>query len=444
MTKNVPRTTDGLTSIPRIVIIGGGFGGLAAARVLSGKSVAVTIIDRRNYHLFQPLLYQVATAALNPADIASPIRHLMREQRNARVILGEAISFDLARRSVILRDAEVPFDYLIVASGSTPSYFGHDGWVQVAPGLKSIDDATEIRRRFLFAFEAAEREEDPSLQLEWLTFAVVGAGPTGVELAGAFAEIARSVLTREFRRINTARAKIILVEAGSRILGGMSPYASAQARRQLERIGVEILTSMPVGSIDASGLTCGNKRIAARTVVWAAGVAASPLGRALGVSVDRTGRIPVTPELSLPGHQEVYIVGDLAAASTDGKPVPGLAAAAKQEGKHAAHNVLRAISGKLPKAFRYTDLGTLATVGRGAAVADFRRLRLAGLSAWLLWLVVHIFYLVGFRNRILVLAQWGWVYLRNERGARLITGNIESLLRLRSIRGSHVHETSVS
>jgi NADH:ubiquinone reductase (H+-translocating) len=243
------------------------------------------------------------------------------------------------------------------------------------------------------------------LQLEWLTFVVVGAGPTGVELAGAFAEIARCVLTREFRRINTARAKIILVEAGSRILAGMSPYASAQARRQLERLGVEILTSMPVGSIDASGLTCGNKRIAARTIVWAAGVAASPLGRALGVAVDRAGRIPVTPELALPGHQEVFIVGDLAAASTDGKPVPGLAADAKQEGKHAAHNVLRAISGKPPKAFRYTDLGTLATVGRGAAVGDFHRFRLAGLSAWLLWLLVHIFYLVGFRSRILVIAQ---------------------------------------
>jgi NADH dehydrogenase len=444
MIKNGPVNNDALSSIPRIVIVGAGFGGLAAARALSRENVAVTIIDRRNYHLFQPLLYQVATAALNPPDIASPIRHLMRKQKNARVILGEAISFDLAGRSVILLDDHVPFDYLIVAPGSNPSYFGHDQWAEVAPGLKSIDDATEIRRRFLFAFEAAEREEDPSLQQEWLTFVVVGAGPTGVELAGAFAEIARCVLTREFRRINTARAKIILVEAESRILAGMSPYASAQARRQLERIGVEILTSMPVDSINTSGLTCGNKRIAARTVVWAAGVAASPLGRALGVSVDRAGRIPVTPELALPGHQEVFIVGDLAAASTDGKPVPGLAAAAQQEGKHAAHNVLLAISGKPPKAFRYTDLGTLATVGRGAAVADFRRFRLAGLSAWLLWLLVHIVYLVGFRNRILVLAQWGWVYLRNERGARLITGNIESL-QLKSLRSlPKVPQTSVS
>ena len=433
MTKHRPIKIDELMSIPRIVIVGGGFGGLAAARALSGESVAVTIIDRRNYHLFQPLLYQVATAALNPADIASPIRHLIRGQKNARVILGEAISFDLAGSSVILRDEEVPFDYLIVAPGSAPSYFGHDQWEQVAPGLKSIDDATEIRRRFLFAFEAAEREEDPSSQLEWLTFVVVGAGPTGVELAGAFAEIARCVLTRDFRRISTDRARMILVEGGARILAGMSEYAAAKARRQLERLGVEILTSMPVGSIDASGLTCGNKRIAARTVVWAAGVAASPIGRALGVSVDRAGRIPVEPDLSLAGHQEVFVIGDLAAVSSDGKPVPGLAAAAKQEGKHAAHNVMRAIAGESTKDFRYTDCGTLATVGRGAAVADFPRFRLAGVSAWLLWLLVHIFYLVGFRNRILVIAQWGWVYLRNQRGARLITGSIESLFQLRSL-----------
>ena len=364
--------------IPKVVIVGAGFGGLAAAQALAGKNVSVLIIDRRNYHLFQPLLYQVATAALNPSDIASPIRHILRGQKNASVILGEATSFDLATQMVLLPDDAIPFDYLIVAAGSSPSYFGHP-WQQVAPGLKSIDDATEIRRRFLLAFEAAEREGDPASQLEWLTFIVVGAGPTGVELAGAFAEIARGVLTREFRRIKTERARIILVEAGPRILASMSDYASKQARRQLERLGVEIITSTLVESIDGSGLTCGNERIAARTVIWAAGVAASPLGQALGVPVDRAGRIPAEPDLSLPGHGHVYIVGDLAAISIGGKPVPGLAAAAKQQGKHAARNVLRAISGEPTQAFRYTDWGTLATIGRGAAVADFPRCRLSGL-----------------------------------------------------------------
>ena len=413
---------------PHVVIVGGGFGGLAAARALSRERARTTLVDSRNYHLFQPLLYQVATAALNPSDIASPIRSILRGRQNTAVILGEAASIDTKNRRVVLRDGEIDYDYLILASGSSHSYFGHNEWARSAPGLKSLENATDIRRRFLVAFEAAERESDPELQSEWMTFVIIGGGPTGVELAGALAEISRSVLGRDFRRIRPERARIILIEGTPRVLPAMSESSSASARRQLERLGVEVMTDTMVSGVDNSGVTYGQRRIASRTVIWAAGVAASPLGRTLGAPVDRSGRVQVNPDLSVSGLPNVFVVGDLAAIVSDGKAVPGLAAAAMQEGRHAGRNVMHAIRGEPTQAFSYRDKGILATIGRGAAVADFGRFHLSGLGAWLLWLMVHIFHLVGFRNRVLVMAQWAWVYLRNERGARLITGDVEPLL----------------
>jgi len=414
--------------LPHIVIIGGGFGGLAAARVLRRAPVRVTLIDRRNHHLFQPLLYQVATAALSPADIAHPIRRILRSQANTEVILGEATSVDTAARKVMLRDGEVAYDFLIVATGATHSYFGHDAWERDAPGLKTIEDALEIRRRVLVAYEAAEREADPSIQREWMTFAIVGAGPTGVELAGALAEISRRVLAADFRNIMAERARIVLIEGGSRVLPALSRESSDSARRQLERLGVEVMTDTMVTGVDGSGVTCTGGRIAARTAIWAAGVAASPLGRSLGAPLDRAGRVIVNSDLTVPDAPNVLVIGDLASFKSDDKIVPGVAPAAMQEGQHAARNVLRAIAGEAMQPFHYVDKGTLAAIGRGAAVAEVGRLRLGGIVAWIVWLVVHIFYLIGFRNRFLVLAQWAWVYVRNESGARLITGNIEPLL----------------
>ena len=414
----------------RVVIVGGGFGGLAAAKALRDVPVDIKLVDQRNHHLFQPLLYQVATAALTPSEIARPIRRILRHQQNIEVILGEAIAIDTASKIVRLADGELGYDYLIIATGATHSYFGHDEWEPNAPGLKTIEDATEIRRRFLIAYEAAERESDETAIHEWLTFAIVGAGPTGVELAGALSEIARRVLARDFRRINTTHARVVLLEGAPRILPAMTPESSASASRQLEKLGVEVMTSTMVTGIDANGVNHAKGRIPTRTVIWAAGVAASPLGKSLGVPLDRAGRVIVSDDLSVPGAPDVFVIGDLASIKQpDGRPVPGLAPAAMQMGRHAARNVARAVRGEAREPFRYRDKGTLATIGRGAAVAEVGRLRLSGLIAWLAWLLIHVFYLIGFRNRFLVLAEWAWVYLRNESGARLITGDVEPLLK---------------
>ena len=415
-----------------VVIIGGGFGGIAAARALKRAPVRLTMIDRRNHHLFQPLLYQVATAALNPSDIASPIRRILRRQRNASVILGEAASIDTRRKIVRLIDGEVAYDYLIVATGATHSYFGHDEWLEPAPGLKTLEDAVEIRRRVLVAYEAAEREIDALEVANWMTFVIIGAGPTGVEMAGALAEISRRVLERDFRKIDPGRARIVLIEAGPKVLPAMSPESSASARRQLERLGVEVITDSPVTEVDDRGLTHGGKRLDSRTVLWAAGVAASPLGKALAAAadlkVDRTGRVIVNQDLSVPGAGGVFVIGDLASISSDGKPVPGLAPAATQEGRHAAKNIMRSIRAKPTIPFHYRDKGTLATIGKAAAVADIAGLHVSGLVAWLMWLFVHIFFLIGFRNRFIVIVEWAWTYMRNDRGARLITGDVAPLL----------------
>ena len=415
-----------------VVIIGGGFGGIAAARALKRAPVRLTIVDRRNHHLFQPLLYQVATAALNPSDIASPIRRIVRRQRNAYVILGEATSIDTRRKIVRLADneSEVAYDYLIVATGATHSYFGHDEWLEPAPGLKTLEDAVEIRRRVLVAYEAAEREVDASEVANWMTFVIIGAGPTGVEMAGALAEISRRVLERDFRKIDPGRARIILIEAGPRVLPAMSPESSASARRQLERLGVEVITDSPVTAIDDRGVTHGGARLDSRTVIWAAGVAASPLGKALGaeVKLDRAGRVIVNQDLSVAGADGVFVIGDLASISSGGRPVPGLSPAAMQEGRQAARNIVRSIRGEPSLPFRYRDKGTLATIGKAAAVADIAGLHLSGLVAWLMWLFVHIFFLIGFRNRFIVIVEWAWTYVRNDRGARLITGDVEPLL----------------
>jgi NADH dehydrogenase len=411
---------------PRVVIIGGGFAGLTAARVLSAEAVDVTIIDRRNYHLFQPLLYQVATAALESAEIAMPIRRIFRHAGNVNVMLADAVSVDTSKQLVILRDGEVSYDYLIVAVGAAHSYFGHDEWEEPAPGLKTVEDAITIRRRMLVAFEAAEREMDPDIQREWLTFVVIGAGPTGVEMAGAIAEVSRKVIQGDFRRIR--RSRVVLMEAGPRLLPAMSPESSNNAVRQLRELGVEVMTDSAVTGVDDNGVSYSGGKIRTRTAIWAAGVTANPLGATLGAPLDRAGRVKVSPDLSLPGISNVFVAGDLVSLECDGKLVPGLAPAAMQEGRHAADNVMRAIAGKSAVPFRYKDKGVLATIGRGAAVADVGRLHLSGIIAWVAWLTIHIFYLIGFRNRIFVLADWAWTYLRNERGARLITGEVEPLL----------------
>jgi NADH dehydrogenase len=413
--------------LPRVVIIGAGFAGLTAARALRGKPVRVTVVDRRNHHLFQPLLYQVATAALNPADISAPIRNVLRHQLNAQVVLGEVTGVDLAARRVQLADgAALPYDRLIVGTGATHSYFGHVQWAPLAPGLKTIEDAVEIRRRVLLAFERAEREPDPAARQALLTFVVVGAGPTGVELAGALAEIARHTLAADFRHIDPESARVVLLEALPHVLPPYAPPMQASARRQLQRLGVEVRTGAAVTAIDGGGVTAGGERIPSRTVLWGAGVAASPLGRALGAGVDRAGRVEVRPDLSLPGHPEVTVVGDLAAIrQADGSLVPGVAPAAIQAGRHAARNVARALAGQAPLPFRYRDKGMLATIGRAAGVADIRGLRFSGFTAWLLWLFVHIFFLIGFRNRVAVVLQWAWSYLTWRRGARLITDTAE-------------------
>ena len=410
--------------LKHVVIVGGGFGGLYAARALRRANVRVTLVDRSNHHLFQPLLYQVATAALSPAHIAVALRRVLRRQKNVSVVLAEAVSVDTVRKRVVLRDGFVDYDYLILASGSTHSYFGHGEWSSFAPGLKTLQDAIEIRRRVLLAYEAAEREPDPARRTALLTFVVVGAGPTGVELAGALAEIARHVLARDFRQIDPASARIVLVEAGPRVLPAFAPDLSVAAQRRLEQMGVQVLLGRPVTGIDGEGVSMGPERIVSRSVLWAAGVQASPLGASLGVPLDKAGRVVVDPDLRLPGAPEVFVIGDL--ASVPG--VPGLAPAAIQGGRHAAKSIVRLIEGQQPEPFKYLDKGQLATIGRNAAVAQIGPLHLEGFFAWLMWLVVHILTLIGFRNRFFVMSEWAWVYLRSERGARLITGDVQPLL----------------
>jgi NADH dehydrogenase len=411
---------------PHVVIIGGGFGGLSAAKALRKAPLRLTLLDRRNHHLFQPLLYQVATAALNASDIAVPIRSILRTQKNATVLMGEADSIDVAKRRVVLTDGELSYDYLVIATGATHSYFGHDEWAPYAAGLKTIEDAIEIRRRMLLAFERAEREPDPERQRDWLTFVIVGGGPTGVELAGALAEVAHHALARDFRAIDPTRSRILLIEGGPRILPPFPPELSEKALEQLKGLGVEVRCGAVATGIDAEGVFIGSERIKARTVLWAAGVAASPLARSLGVPLDRAGRVLVTPELTVPGHPEVFVIGDLASLQQDGKPLPGVAPTAMQEGRHTAENLRRAIRGEPLQPFRYHDKGSLAVIGRGAGVAAFSKSNWSGLIAWWAWLLVHIFYLIGFRNRVLVLLEWAWAYLTWQRGARLITGGQKS------------------
>jgi NADH dehydrogenase len=408
-----------------VVVVGGGFGGLYAARALARHPIRVTVIDRQNYHLFQPLLYQVATAAVSPGNIAQPIRAILRKYRNVRVLLAEARSVDLARKVVELSDgSEVDYEYLVLATGASHSYFGHPEWEPLAPGLKTLEDATEIRRRVLLAFEAAEREEDPAERQALLTFVVVGAGPTGVELAGAIAEIARHTVRYDFRSVDPSQAHVVLLEGASRVLPPYPPDLSARAEEQLWGLGVEVRKNAMVTRITSRGVYLGDVEIPSRTVLWAAGVRASALGQSLGVPVDRSGRVLVEPDLTLPGHGEVYVIGDLAAYTHqggDGKPLPGVAPVAIQMGQHAAEDIWRVIRGQPRRRFHYFDRGTMATIGRGAGVAQFREVHLSGLVAWLAWLFVHVFFLIGFENRVLVLSQWMWSYFTYQRSARLIT-----------------------
>jgi len=411
---------------PHVVIVGGGFGGLHAAFALRRAPVRVRLLDRRNHHLFQPLLYQVATAALSPGDIAQPIRHILRRSPNVAVLLAEATAVDLAGRRVILADGEIAYDYLILATGASHAYFGHDEWAALAPGLKSIEDALEIRRRVLLAFEAAEREDDAARRRALLTFVIVGGGPTGVELAGALAEIARDVLVHDFRAIDPSQARIVLLEAGPRVLGAFAEPLSRVAARGLAARGVEVrpdaaVTRIAPGLVEAGALSFG-----AETVLWAAGVQASPIAASLGVPLDRAGRVLVEPDLTVAGHPEVSVIGDLAAflhdPSTGGRPLAGLAPVAIQMGRHAAENIRRVARGEAPRPFRYRDRGMMATIGRNAAVAQVGRVRLTGFPAWLAWVLVHIVTLIGFRNRLLVLIEWAWAYVTFNRGVRLITG----------------------
>jgi len=413
--------------LPHVVILGCGFGGLAAAKAFAGAQVAVTLVDRTNHHLFQPLLYQVATAGLASVAIAAPIRHIFRRQHNVTTLLAEARSIDVARKRVVLEDGTaLAYDYLIVATGATHSYFGYDDWARFAPGLKTLDDAMDIRRRILLAYERAERETDPAAQRRLLNFIVVGGGATGVELAGTLAEIARHTLRDEFRHIDSRTAHVMLIEGAERVLPTYPPDLSEKARRQLERLGVEVRTGTLVTNIEASGVWIRDTNLAAGTVVWAAGIAGSPLARELGVPVDRAGRVAVAPDLSVPGHPEVFVIGDLATVASDGKPVPGIAPAAKQMGRCAARNILARVRGAPTKAFRYRDYGSLATIGRHAGIAVIGPFKFWGLPAWLFWLFIHIYFLIGFRNRLMVLADWAWSYMTFARNARIVmTGESE-------------------
>jgi NADH:quinone reductase (non-electrogenic) len=446
--------------LPRVVILGGGFGGLHAARALAGAAAQVTLIDRHNYHLFQPLLYQVATASLSPGDVASPIRWILRRQQNVEVLLGEAGEIDPAGRRVLIgpspaeeggyQGAAIPYDYLVLATGAAHAYFGHPEWAERAPGLKTLDDALEMRRRVLLAFEAAERETDPDRQRRLLTFVIVGAGPTGVELAGALAEIARQSLRHDFRRIHPESARIVLVEGSPYVLAPFPEPLREAARGALLRLGVEVRTDAVVIDIDADGVTCrvraavpqtvpgtvlgtvpgtvsgtaeAIERIEAATVLWAAGVAASPLAKSLGVPLDRVGRVTPEPTLALAAHLNIFVAGDLCAFTQDGKPLPGVAQVAMQQGTQAGRNIRRAIEGRPMEPFRYKDYGIMATIGRGSAVGDIFGLRISGFFAWIFWIFLHIFWLIGFRNRFVVMTEWAWAYFSLQRRVRLITGD---------------------
>jgi len=415
----------------RVLILGGGFGGLSAAHKLKHAPVEVTLLDRCNYHLFQPLLYQVATGSLSPANIAAPLRQILRRQKNTKVLLAEAVDIDVANRRVILSDGAEPYDTLVVATGSTHQYFGHDEWEQFAPGLKTVEDATAMRRRILLAFEAAEREPDPAKLKAWMTFVIAGGGPTGAELAGALGEIAHDTLTHDFRDIDPAQTQIILVEGTDRALPTYPPKLSEAARKMLVRLGVTVRTGAMVTDVKADSVTIRDgdrtESIPTRTVLWAAGVLASPLGRILskeaGAPVDKAGRVLVNPDLTVPGHPEIFVIGDLANFSHQtGKPLPGVAQPAIQQGSYVGKLIQARLQNKKMPPFHYFDKGNLATIGRGAAVADLNWLQISGLPAWLIWIFIHLLYIVQFQNRLLILLQWAWLYLTFDRSARLITG----------------------
>ena len=415
------------TPVPHVIVVGGGFAGLWATRALANAGIRITLVDRCNHHLFQPLLYQVATAGLSSPDIAAPLRHILRKQRNVEVRLAEVSAIDTpAKRISFVDGSELEFDYLLLASGATHAYFGHDEWAAHAPGLKTLDDALQLRRHLLLAFERAEAEPDPALRAAWLNFAIVGGGPTGVELAGTLAEIARHTLKNEFRNINPSDARVRLIEAGPRVLSSFPEDLSEKAKQQLQKLGVEVSTGVPVTDINASGYRLGEEFIPARTVVWAAGVAASPLARSLDVPLDRAGRVPVQADLSVPGFPDIFVAGDLASVQQDGKPVPGVAPAAKQMGRHVASAIRARLDNKPATAFRYKDYGNLATIGRMAAIVHFGKLKLSGLLAWWFWLAAHVFFLIGFRNRLIVLLNWAWAYWSYQRGARIILGQDEN------------------
>lgn len=413
------------TPRPHVVVIGGGFAGLWAVRALAKAPVRITLVDRHNHHLFQPLLYQVATAGLSAPDIAAPLRHILRKQRNVEVRLTNVRDITPGDKTVTLDDGSVlAFDHLLLATGATHAYFGHDEWARYAPGLKTLDDALDLRRKLLLAFERAEAETDPLQRAAWLNFAIVGGGPTGVELAGTLAEIARHTLKNEFRNIDPAEARVRLIEAGPRVLASFPEDLSARASAQLQKLGVEVVTGTPVSDIREDGYQLGEGFVASRTVVWAAGVAASPLARALDVPLDRAGRVIVQPDLSIPGHPDIFVAGDLASVKTaDGQPVPGVAPAAKQMGRHVGASIMARLRGQATGTFHYRDFGNLATIGRMAAVVHVGKLKLSGLLAWWFWLGAHVFFLIGFRNRLVVLLNWAWAYWSYQRGARIILGD---------------------
>src|SRR5213595_3969290 len=412
---------------PRVIIVGSGFGGLEAAKKLACKNVDLTVIDRTNYHLFQPLLYQVATAALSPADIAAPVRAVLSKCKNVEVILAEVQSVDVAAKKVKTVDLEIDYDYLIIATGARHSYFGHNEWEKLAPGLKSLEDAIELRRRILLAFEYAEKTPDEAARRAAMNFVIIGGGPTGVEMAGAIAEISRYTMARDFRHINPSEARVILIEGEPRLLAAYPQDLSESARKQLMDLGVEVRTSTRATNLTEAGVQIGDEFIPCRVKIWAAGNNASFVGKTLGAPADRVGRVVVNDDLTIPGHPEVQVIGDLANFSHQtGEPLPGISPVAMQQGRHAARNVLAMIQGDKPRPFHYFDKGSMATIGRNKAVADLKFFHLSGFPAWLAWLFVHIIFLVGFRNRLLVLIQWAWAYLTFDKGARLITRNFQS------------------
>lgn len=413
---------------PRVVIVGGGFAGIHAAKALAKSPVKLTLIDRKNHHTFQPLLYQVALGVLSPAEIASPIRTVLKQVKNAEVLLGNVTGFDLEKRLVKMDDLELPYDYLIVAAGATHAYFGHPEWERIAPGLKTIEDATDIRRRVLLAFEIAERESLAQGKHRDLNFVLIGAGPTGVELAGAISDISRRYMEQEFRGIDPRQARVILLEGSPRVLPTFPEDLSASAEKQLRELGVEVRTSTMVTNIGPNMVSVGDEKIPASVILWGAGVAASPLGKMLGGETDRAGRVLVNADLTVPGHPEVFVIGDLASAkSKDGKPAPGVAPAAIQMGKFAARQIQRSVVGQSREEFGYINKGTLATIGRSKAVGDLGKLHISGLFAWLAWLLIHLLFLIGFRNRFMVMMEWAWAYITYNHSARLITGPMSTL-----------------